>query len=211
YGRVSRHGVTPLAWTLDHAGPMARNVRDVARMLKVLAGPDEKDASSAAEPVDEYEAALGGGASLAGRRFVVAREVPEFVDPAVGAVYEAALRHLESLGAKRVEGTLPHAPAMNIACDVLINAEAAVFHEENLRHEERRRLLDPAVRLYATTGRFYMATDYVKAQRLRLQLQADLEAALGPGDVLVCPCDPTLTPKVGEAPLRDGRELMWFE
>jgi aspartyl-tRNA(Asn)/glutamyl-tRNA(Gln) amidotransferase subunit A len=71
--------------------------------------------------------------------------------------------------------------------------------------------MDPALRLYATSGRFYMATDYVKAQRLRLQLQADLEAALGPGDVLVCPCDPTLTPKVGEAPLRDGRELMWFE
>src|SRR5262249_47066140 len=69
-GRVTRHGVTALAWTQDHAGPMARHVRDVARTLKVLAGPDEKDASSAAEPVDDYEAALGGGASLAGRRFV---------------------------------------------------------------------------------------------------------------------------------------------
>jgi aspartyl-tRNA(Asn)/glutamyl-tRNA(Gln) amidotransferase subunit A len=211
YGRVSRHGVTPLAWTLDHAGPMARDVRDVARTLAVLAGPDEKDASSAAEPLDDYEAKLGDGRSLAGRRFVVAREVPEFVDPAVATVYEAALRHLESLGAKRVDGTLPHAPAMNVACEVLIGSEAAVFHEDNLRHEERRRLLDPAVRMYATSGRFYMATDYVKAQRLRLQLQADLEAALGPGDVLVCPCDPTVTPKVGEAPLRDGRELMWFE
>jgi aspartyl-tRNA(Asn)/glutamyl-tRNA(Gln) amidotransferase subunit A len=211
YGRVSRHGVTPLAWTLDHAGPMARDVRDVARTLRVLAGPDEQDASSAAEPVDDYEAALADGRSLAGRRFVVAREVPEFVEPAVGAVYDAALRHLESLGAKRVEGTLPHAPAMNVACEVLIGTEAAVFHEDNLRHEEKRRLMDPAVRMYATSGRFYMATDYVKAQRLRLQLQADLDAALGPGDVLVCPCDPTLTPKVGQAPVREGRELMWFE
>jgi aspartyl-tRNA(Asn)/glutamyl-tRNA(Gln) amidotransferase subunit A len=211
YGRVSRHGVTPLAWTLDHAGPMARDVRGVARTLRVLAGRDDKDPSSASEPVSDYEASLGSGRSLAGRRFVVARELVERVDPDVAAVFAAALRQLESLGARRVDGSLPHAPAMNIACEVLIGAEAAVYHEDNLRRAERRQLLDPAVRLYATSGRFYMATDYVKAQRLRLQLQADLEAALGAGDVLVCPSDPTLTPKVGEAPRLQGRELMWFE
>jgi aspartyl-tRNA(Asn)/glutamyl-tRNA(Gln) amidotransferase subunit A len=211
YGRVSRHGVTPLAWTLDHAGPMARDVRGVARTLRVLAGRDDKDPSSASEPVSDYEASLGSGRSLAGRRFVVASELVERVDPDVAAVFAAALRQLESLGARRVDGSLPHAPAMNIACEVLIGAEAAVYHEDNLRRAERRQLLDPAVRLYATSGRFYMATDYVKAQRLRLQLQADLEAALGAGDVLVCPSDPTLTPKVGEAPRLQGRELMWFE
>jgi aspartyl-tRNA(Asn)/glutamyl-tRNA(Gln) amidotransferase subunit A len=211
YGRVSRHGVTPLAWTLDHAGPMARDVRDVARSLRILAGRDEKDPSSAPVPVPDYEAALGDGRSLAGRRFVVARELVEPVDPAVGTVFAAALRHLESQGARRVDGALPHVPAMNIACEVLIGSEAAVYHEDNLRHEQRRQLMDPAVRMYATSGRFYMATDYVKAQRLRLQLQADLEAALTQGDVLVCPCDPTLTPKVGEAPRLEGRELMWFE
>jgi aspartyl-tRNA(Asn)/glutamyl-tRNA(Gln) amidotransferase subunit A len=71
--------------------------------------------------------------------------------------------------------------------------------------------MDPAVRMYATSGRLYLATDYVKAQRLRGQLQAELEAALRDAAVLVCPSDPTLTPKVGEAPRRDGRELMWFE
>jgi len=211
YGRVSRHGVTPLAWTLDHAGPMARTVRDVTRLLGIIAGHDPKDASSAREPVPDYEAALAEERSLAGRRFAVAPELVEPVEPEVRAVFEAALGHLESLGARRVAASLPHVAAMNIACEILIGAEAAVYHDENLKRAERRRLLDPAVRMYATSGRFYMATDYVKAQRLRLQLQAELEAALAEADVLVCPSDPTLTPRVGEAARLEGRERMWFE
>jgi aspartyl-tRNA(Asn)/glutamyl-tRNA(Gln) amidotransferase subunit A len=212
YGRVSRHGVTPLAWTLDHAGPMARSVRDVARLLGAIAGVDPRDPSSAAEPVTDYEKAVGGaGTSLSGRRFAVASELLKPIEPEVEAVFAAAIAKLESLGARRVAVSLPSAPAMNIATEVLIGAEAAVFHEENLRRPERREGLDPAVRLYTTSGRFYLATDYVKAQRLRLKLQVELEAALAQADVLVCPSDPTLIPKVGEAPRLEGRERMWFE
>ena len=211
YGRVSRRGVTPLAWTLDHAGPMARSVRDVARALGVIAGADPKDPSTASESIADYEAALGDGRSLAGRRFAIVRELVEPIDPQVGAVFEAAVRQLESLGARRVDAALPHASAMNIAAETLIGPEAAVYHEENLHRPDRRMLMDPVVRMYATSGRFYMATDYVKAQRLRLQLQAELEAVLTDADVLVCPTDPTLTPKIGEASLLLGREMMWFE
>jgi len=211
YGRVSRHGVTPLAWTLDHAGPMARSVRDVARMLTAIAGADPGDASSAAEPVPDYEAALGKGDTLQGRRFAVAPELVEPLEPEVRTAFEAAIRHLEARGARRVETSVPHASAMNIACEILIGSEAAVYHEENLRRSERRALMDPAVRMYATSGRFYLATDYVKAQRLRGQLQVELDAALADADVLVCPTDPTLIPKVGEAPVLQGRERMWFE
>jgi aspartyl-tRNA(Asn)/glutamyl-tRNA(Gln) amidotransferase subunit A len=211
YGRVSRHGVTPLAWTLDHAGPMARSVRDVARALRLLAGADPRDASSAEEPVGGYEEALPATPSLAGRRFAVPPELLVDSDPQVRAVFDETVRTLESLGARRVEASLPSAVAMNIATEVLIGAEAAAYHEENLRRAERRGQMDPAVRMYATSGRFYLATDYVKAQRLRLQLQAELEAALSQADVLVCPTDPTLTPKIGDASRLGGRELMWFE
>jgi aspartyl-tRNA(Asn)/glutamyl-tRNA(Gln) amidotransferase subunit A len=211
YGRVSRHGVTPLAWTLDHAGPMARSVRDAARLLGFIAGNDPRDASSAQDSVPDYEAAVGAARSLRGRRFAVAADLVEPIDPAVRAVFEGAIRHLEAQGARRVEVRLPHVPAMNIACEILIGSEAAVYHEENLRRAERRRLIDPVVRMYATSGRLYMATDYVKAQRLRGQLQAELEAALADADVLVCPSDPTLTPNVGAAPILEGRERMWFE
>ncbi len=211
YGRVSRYGVTPLAWTLDHAGPMARSVGDTARLLRVIAGFDPKDGSSAHEEVADYEGALGEGRSLSGRSFAVAPELLSPTEPEVRAVFDRALAHLESLGARRLPVRLRSAPAMNIACEVLIGSEAAVYHEENLRRPERRALIDPAVRMYATSGRFYMATDYVKAQRLRGQLQRELEGALREADVLLCPCDPTLVPKVGEAAKLEGRERMWFE
>ena len=211
YGRVSRYGVTPLAWTLDHAGPMARSVGDVARLLKIIAGFDPNDGSSAREDVADYPAALGSGTSLSGRAFALAPELLSPVEPEVRAVFEQALAHLESLGARRVAVRMPSVPAMNIACEVLIGSEAAVYHEENLRRAERRALVDPAVRMYATSGRFYMATDYVKAQRLRGQLQRELDAALGVADVLLCPCDITLVPQVGEAASLEGRERMWFE
>jgi aspartyl-tRNA(Asn)/glutamyl-tRNA(Gln) amidotransferase subunit A len=190
---------------------MARSVRDVARMLGVVAGADPRDASSASEPVRDYEGAVAAAASLAGRRFTVAPELLEGTDPQVRGVFDDTVRRLESLGARRVAASLPSAGAMNIATEILIGAEAAVYHEENFRRAERREQMDPAVRMYATSGRFYLATDYVKAQRLRRQLQEELEAALAEADVLVCPTDPTLTPKVGEAPRLGGRELMWFE
>jgi aspartyl-tRNA(Asn)/glutamyl-tRNA(Gln) amidotransferase subunit A len=190
---------------------MARSVRDVARTLSLLAGFDPRDASSADEPVSDYEGALLATPSLAGRRFAVAPELLEPTDSQVRAVFDEAVRTLESLGARRVATSLPSAGAMNIATEILIGAEAAAYHEENLRRAERRELLDPAVRLYTTSGRFYLATDYVKAKRLRLQLQAELEASLAEADVLVCPTDPTLTPKIGEAARLGGRELMWFE
>ena len=60
YGRVSRFGVTTLSWTLDHVGPMARTVSDVARMLQVIAGADPKDLTAAAVPVPDYSKALTG-------------------------------------------------------------------------------------------------------------------------------------------------------
>ena len=83
YGRVSRHGVTPLAWTLDHAGPMARSVRDVARLLGAIAGPDPKDPSCVDGARPRLRRRPGREHALAGRRFVVARELLEGTDPAV--------------------------------------------------------------------------------------------------------------------------------
>jgi aspartyl-tRNA(Asn)/glutamyl-tRNA(Gln) amidotransferase subunit A len=211
YGRVSRHGVTPLAWTTDHAGPMTRTVRDTARLLGVISGHDPKDASSAREPVPDFEAALGESASLRGKQFVVAEELMEPTEPEVRELVEAAISHLEQLGARRVNRSFPRALAANVTNEIIIGAEAAVYHEQNMADPKRRRLLDPAVRYYVNSGRLYLATDYVKAQRLRLQLQADLDEILTDADVLVCPTDPTLAPKIGEPLLLLGRVVDWFQ
>jgi len=58
YGRISRAGIIPLSWSLDHAGPMARTVADTALMLQAMAGPDRRDPSAAYQPVPDYHAAL---------------------------------------------------------------------------------------------------------------------------------------------------------
>ena len=76
---------------------------------------------------------------------------------------------------------------------------------------ETRALMDPAVRLYVTSGRTYLATGYVKAQRLRLLLQGELTQALSDADVLVAHNDPTLTGKIGEPTRLLGKEVRWFE
>jgi aspartyl-tRNA(Asn)/glutamyl-tRNA(Gln) amidotransferase subunit A len=211
YGRVSRHGVTPLAWTLDHAGPMARTVRDVARFLGPMSGYDPKDPGSADRPVPDFEKAVVEDPSLRGKSFAVAPELMEPCEPEVLAAIDEAIRHLESEGARRSDASLPHAAAANIADELIIGTEAAVYHEQNMATPEKRALMDPAVRLYVTAGRTYLATDYVKAQRLRLLLQTELTAALEGADVLICPADPTLAAKLGEPARLLGREVRWFE
>jgi aspartyl-tRNA(Asn)/glutamyl-tRNA(Gln) amidotransferase subunit A len=110
-----------------------------------------------------------------------------------------------------VEVHVPHAAAANIADEILIGAEAAVYHEQNMARAESRALLDPAVRLYVTSGRTYLATDYVKAQRVRQLLQNELTQALSGADVLLCMTDPTLAAKIGEPTRLLGREVRWFE
>jgi aspartyl-tRNA(Asn)/glutamyl-tRNA(Gln) amidotransferase subunit A len=211
YGRVSRHGVTPLAWTLDHAGPMARTVRDCARFLGAMSGFDPLDPASADEPVTDFERALLESPSLRGKSFAVAPELFESTEPEVLGIVEEALRHLDREGARRIDVSIPSARAANVADEIIIGAEAAVYHEQNMADEAKRALIDPAVRLYVNSGRLYLATDYVKAQRLRGRLQRELTRALETSDVLVCPTDPTLTPRLGAAPSLDGRDLRWFE
>ncbi|HEY7697997.1 MAG TPA: amidase, partial [Vicinamibacteria bacterium] len=211
YGRVSRHGVTPLSWTLDHAGPMARTVREVARFLGVISGYDSRDPGSADATVPDFEKAVESMGSLKGKTFAVAPELMAPAEPEVLRVVEEAIRHLEEEGAKRIEASVPHAAVANIASEILIDAEAAVYHEENMARPESRALLDPAVRLYVNVGRTFLATDYVKAQRLRLVLQSELTQALSGADVLVCLNDPTLTGKPGEPTMLLGKAVRYFE
>jgi len=106
YGRVSRAGATPLAWTLDHVGPMARSAEDVALLLQALAGHDPADATSARVPVPDYGAALDR--FRRGARLGVPRHFClEAVDAEVARAFEAALVELRAAGASVTEVELP--------------------------------------------------------------------------------------------------------
>jgi aspartyl-tRNA(Asn)/glutamyl-tRNA(Gln) amidotransferase subunit A len=184
YGRVSRHGVTTLAWTLDHAGPMTRTVADAAFMLQIIAGADSIDRSCTADPVPDYSPALRG--DLKGLRVgVPTRHFTEGADADIEKAYRAALETLTSLGALLVDVDVPHAQYAGSAGWIVAMAEAAQFHEKRLR--ESPELFDPIVRERLDAARFYPATDYIKALRVRTVLMDEMADVLKRCDVMAVP------------------------
>ncbi|MGE3273561.1 MAG: amidase [Vicinamibacterales bacterium] len=212
YGRVSRHGVTTLAWTLDHAGPMTRTVGDAAAMLQAIAGADPLDRSSRDVPVPDYTPALEG--DLQGLRVgVPTRHFTEGADPEVEAAYRAALTQLQDLGATLVDVDVPHANYAGSAGWLVAMAEAAQFHEKRLR--ETPELFDPIIRERLDAARFYTATDYIKALRVRTILMDEMAAALAQCDVMAVPGNTSLPgllepPEVAGTDVKPGSEPVRF-
>lgn len=102
YGRVSRAGVSPLSWSLDHAGPLTRTVTDAALMLQGCAGYDPLDPASANVPVPNFTAKIGR--EIKGMRIGLLRNLYEdSCDPRILASFNAALRQFEGLGAEIVD------------------------------------------------------------------------------------------------------------
>src|SRR5215475_742643 len=107
YGRISRAGIVPQSWSLDHAGPMARTVADTALMLQAMAGADHRDPSAALQPVPDYYAALRD--DIQGIRLGVPRSYYfEYADPDIVAAVQAAIATMQQLGATVCEVDLSH-------------------------------------------------------------------------------------------------------
>jgi aspartyl-tRNA(Asn)/glutamyl-tRNA(Gln) amidotransferase subunit A len=184
YGLVSRRGVFPLAFSLDHVGPMTRTVQDNAILLSVIAGPDAADPGSAMRPGEDYTWALGQGAK--GLRIGYVRHFHERDDPAearMAAAIEEAARTLQREGAEIRDVVLPPLSDFAAVNRTIMGAEAAAIHEHWLREKPdgyaaitRRRLLP---------GMFLSGADYVQAQRRRAVLTAAVEAAFSDVDILL--------------------------
>lgn len=164
FGRVSRHGITSLSWALDHAGPMARTVPDVALMLQVLAGHDSRDPGSVDEPVPDYASALGG--DVTGRSFgVPTNYFFDRIEADVEAAFRAAVQVLQDAGAVIREVELPLAHTYLPVEYGIMLPEASAFHQETLR--EKADLYEPDVRALLEVGELIQATDYLRSLRVR--------------------------------------------
>jgi len=132
FGRVSVHGVLPLAPTMDHVGPITRTVRDNALMLQAMAGPDPADPTSASEPVADFQRLIGK--DIHGLRLGVPRRFIESAahDPECLAAFEEALQVLRELGAQTVDFDFPVLSRVGELGLRLLIAEAYAFHRENL-------------------------------------------------------------------------------
>ncbi|MGD0434719.1 MAG: amidase [Acetobacteraceae bacterium] len=184
YGRVSRRGVFPLSWTLDHCGPLSRSVEDSALTLGILAGFDPADPASADVPVSNYVRDLDKGVS--DLRVGIPRaffQGASAATPDVLAGIDRTADQLRAAGATVEDVALPDYALFAAAGRVIMSAEAYAIHEADLR----TRLLDYGE---ITANRFVlgatiMAADYINALRARRELTDAVNASLSRHDVLL--------------------------
>jgi aspartyl-tRNA(Asn)/glutamyl-tRNA(Gln) amidotransferase subunit A len=183
YGRVSRAGVLPLGWTLDHVGPMARTVEDCAYLLQALAGHDPTDPTSSRAPVPDYVAALGG--DLRAVRIGVPRAYfLDALDTDMEAAFTRALEVLRELGASVRSVEIPSIEATSAGLLIML-VEGFTYHEPNLR--QCPELYGDVLRERLLAGALFTGSEYVHAQQLRSRLAADVEAIFRTVDVLATP------------------------
>ena len=185
YGRVSRYGVTPLAWSLDNAGPMTKCVEDNAVLLGLLAGPDPKDRMCSERPAGEYLKNLRGGAK--GLRIGLPKNYfLEYATRDVGDAVRQAARTLEKQGASVREIDLPHLKYAVGAEIAIIFAEPLAYHQKYIRGGKFDDYT-PYNKAQWDAARFISAGDYVQAQRIRRFMVRDFEQAFEQVDVVFAP------------------------
>ena len=181
YGLVSRRGVFPLAFTLDHVGPMARRAEDTALLLQVIAGHDALDPGSVPAPPPRAT-----GAGIAGLRIGFVRHFHEIdmpADPEVAAALERAASLLSAEGAIVRDVTLPSLNDFAAVNRAVLHAEAYAIHAPWLR--DRPGDYAQLTRSSLLTGAFLTADDYIQAQRARGWMIERVEQALDEVDVLL--------------------------
>jgi len=205
YGRLSRYGLTPLAWSQDHAGPLARTVEDCALVLNAAAGYDPNDPTSIKLPVPDYTRGLTG--EIKGLCVGVPKEY--FEVPLDGQVKEAfwkAVGRLGDLGAVVSEVSWPMYPDSMAIASTIQMGEATAYHSKLIRSHGSR--IYPPVRLRLEAGLFISSVDYVQAQRARsLFYQRSLDL-LREVDLLAGPTVPVTAFEIGETKVKVGDTLV---
>jgi aspartyl-tRNA(Asn)/glutamyl-tRNA(Gln) amidotransferase subunit A len=212
YGRCSRWGIAAFASSLDQAGPIARDVRDAAILLKSMASVDAKDTTSVDLPVPDYEAAIGK--SMKGKRIGIPREYR--VDGMPGEIediWQQGIAWLKDAGAEIVEISLPHTKYALPAYYIVAPAEASsnLARYDGVRYglrvdgkdiadmyektraagfgkEVKRRIM---IGTYVLSAGYYDAY-YIRAQKVRTLIKRDFELAFHAGvDAILTPATPS--------------------
>jgi aspartyl-tRNA(Asn)/glutamyl-tRNA(Gln) amidotransferase subunit A len=217
YGRVSRYGLTAFASSLDHVGPLATSVKDAATLLRVIAGRDECDATSAFAPVPDYAAALDG--SVRGLKIGLPREYFADLESETGDLVHRAVDVLKSLGCEIREIRLPHTQYAIATYYIIATAEASsnLARYDGVRYTKRapsetlsemyrrtrgegfgaeckRRIM---LGTYVLSAGYYDAY-YLKAQKVRTLIARDYSDAFAEIDAIAAPVSPFPAFKIGE-------------
>jgi aspartyl-tRNA(Asn)/glutamyl-tRNA(Gln) amidotransferase subunit A len=200
YGRVSRHGVMPLSWSLDHVGPITSSVRDAALMLNVIAGHDAADDSSSRHPVvdfvpDDHCPVRGLRIGFPENFFF------ERLDADVELSVRGAFARLQALGAEIKPVPVPDIAEVNVVARMMLLCEASANLEPHLSD---RGQFGADVLALLDQGRLLPATDYIHAQRLRKRMQSEFARVWSSVDCLITPTTPNTAPRVGDTTVKLG-------
>ena len=228
YGRCSRWGIVAFASSLDQAGPIARDVRDCAILLRAMAGHDPKDTTSVDLPVPDYEAAVGG--SVKGLRIGIPKEYRmDGMSAEIDALWSQGIAWLKDAGAEIVDISLPHTKYALAAYYIVAPAEASsnLARYDGVRYglrvpgrdivdmyeqtraagfgrEVRRRIM---IGTYVLSAGYYDAY-YVRAQKIRTLIKRDFEDAFDAGvDAILTPATPSAAFAQGEKGSGDPIEM----
>ncbi|MER6559069.1 amidase [Streptomyces sp. NPDC001027] len=202
YGVVSRHGVAPLSWSMDHVGPLTRSARDAALVLQVIAGRDPRDPASVVSP-HLHRTGQGCG-DLRGMRIgVPANYFFEHVAPQVTDAVRRATDQLVALGATAITVTSPLTAYLVPTLWGHVAPEAAAAHEDHLRRCPD--LFSDGLRTLLEAGRMIAADDYLRAQRCRTLIRRAWREMFTTIDVLATPTVATT------ALLRSQSEIRWSD
>ena len=230
YGRLSRYGIMAFASSLDQAGPIAKDVRDCAILLKTMAGYDEKDSTSMNKEVPDFEKVLGK--DITGLRIGIPSEYrPTGLNPEIASVWDKGIELLKAKGAEIVDISLPHTKYALPTYYIVAPAEASanLARYDGLRYgkrvegksldemytntrtagfgkEVKRRIM---VGTYVLSSGYYDAY-YLKAQKVRRLIKQDFESAFEKCDVILTPTSPVAAFPVGDKSMRKDPITMYL-
>lgn len=184
FGRISKYGIFPLSWTLDHVGPMTRTVEDNAIVLGALAGHDTRDPCSVRKETEDFTRYLDQGirGSVVG---VPSSFYFENVEEEVQTIVNEAIEVLHELGAEMREVDIPHGEKILAAQRVVLASEAFAVHEQRLRDQPEQ--FEEEVKDRLLTGKATSAYEYIQARQVKQLAVQAYGQALEEADILVSP------------------------
>jgi len=196
YGRVSLRGAVPLSWTMDHAGPLTRTVRDAAIVLQAIAGHDPLDCTTERVPVPDFLDGIERGTT--GLRIGVPKQhFWENLDADVETLARAAVDALASAGATVVEIGYPQAQAYFGAANVVLLADAAAYHAAAHNYPESKAQYSPQVAALLDAGLNFTGVQVAGAQRaMQIARGGEADALLDGVDALAIPTTPCVAPPI---------------
>jgi aspartyl-tRNA(Asn)/glutamyl-tRNA(Gln) amidotransferase subunit A len=230
YGRCSRYGIMAFASSLDQAGPMAKDVRDCALLLNVMAGHDEKDSTSSTRDVPDFTQVLGQ--SVKGMKIGIPAEYrPNGLDGQISDLWDKAADMLRASGAEIVPVSLPHTKYALPVYYIIAPAEASsnLARYDGIRYgkrvdgvhlddlymntrtagfgaEVKRRIM---IGTYVLSAGYYDAY-YLKAQKVRRLIRDDFTNAFEKCDLILTPTSPTQAFPIGDQSMRDNPINMYL-